>query len=395
MLVAELPTVRGRLYAILRPNDASTGARRWRRFHLLVLLAGLVTVALATVDDLSQAERRVLVAVTLVVSAIFFVEYVVRLWVAPEALAGARRSAAAARLQWATSVQGIIALLALVPAIAIGSGRAQVGTDTAGIFCLLWILKLALHAPAMGTLGRVISNERATLASILIVFFIVLVSAATATYLLEAHLQPDKFGSLPGGLWWAVVTLTTTGYGDVVPMTAGGKAIGAIVMVSGIAVLALMTGVLASGFAEEEKRREYIRVWEQVVRVPMFTALGIVTLSEIVGKLRTRYYPGRITVVRHGDPGDAMFFISAGEVEVRLPHGTVKLEQGAFFGEMALLNREPRNATVSTIKPTTLLVLYASDFYQIASRIPSLTEAVEAEARRRRAENEARLAKSE
>jgi voltage-gated potassium channel len=90
-----------------------------------------------------------------------------------------------------------------------------------------------------------------------------------------------------------------------------------------------------------------------------------------------------------------MFFISAGEVEVRLPHGSIKLEQGAFFGEMALLNREPRSATVSTTKPTTLLVLYASDFYQIASRIPSLTEAVEAEARRRRAENEARLAKAD
>jgi voltage-gated potassium channel len=383
------------LYAILRPNDASNGARRWRQFHLLVLLAGLVTVALAPVDGLSPATRSGLIAVTLVVSAIFFVEYAVRLWAAPEAPAGIRQSNAAARLRWAISIPGIIALLALVPAVAIASGNAEVGTDAAGVFCLLWIMKLALHAPAMGTLGRVISNERATLASILIVFLIVLVSAATATALLEGQVQPDKFGSLPDALWWAVVTLTTTGYGDVVPLTAGGRIIGAVVMVSGIAVLALMTGVLASGFAEEEKRREYIRVWEQVVRVPMFTALGIVTLSEIVGRLRTRYYPARIAVVRHGDPGDSMFFISAGEVEVRLPHGSIKLEQGAFFGEMALLNREPRSATVSTTKPTTLLVLYASDFYQIASRIPSLTEAVEAEARRRRAENEARLAKAD
>ena len=392
--MADLPTLRGRLYAILRPNDASSGARQWRKFHLLVLAAGLVTVALATVDDLPPGVHTALITVTLVVSAIFLVEYVVRLWVAPEAPTGIRQSDSAARLRWAASAHGIIALLALVPAVAIASGNAKVGTDAAGVFCLLWILKLALHAPAMGTLGRVISNERATLASILIVFFIVLVSAATATHLLEGHIQPDKFGSLPDALWWAVVTLTTTGYGDVVPMTAGGKVIGAVVMVSGIAVLALMTGVLASGFAEEEKRREYIRVWEQVVRVPMFTALGIVTLSEIVGKLRTRYYPARINVVRHGDPGDSMFFISAGEVEVRLPHGSVKLGQGSFFGEMALLERQPRNATVATTKPTTLLVLYASDFYQIASRIPSLTEAVEAEAARRRAENERRLAKA-
>ena len=139
-----------------------------------------------------------------------------------------------------------------------------------------------------------------------------------------------------------------------------------------------MTGVLATGFAQEERRREYLRVWEQVARVPLFASLGVVTLSEIVGKLRTRYYPPRITVVRRGDAGDSMFFISSGEVEVRLPNGgSVRLGEGAFFGEMALLERQPRSATVATTRPTTLLVLYASDFYEIASHIPKLAEAVE------------------
>jgi voltage-gated potassium channel len=83
-----------------------------------------------------------------------------------------------------------------------------------------------------------------------------------------------------------------------------------------------------------------------------------------------------------------MFFISSGEVEVRLPNGgSVRLGEGAFFGEMALLERQPRSATVSTTRPTTLLVLYASDFYEIASHIPQLAEAVEMEAKRRREEN--------
>jgi len=189
-------------------------------------------------------------------------------------------------------------------------------------------------------------------------------------------------------MWWSVVTLTTTGYGDVVPLTAMGRIIGSLLMISGIAVLALMTGVLATGFAQEERRREYLRVWDQVTRVPIFASLGVVTLSEIVGKLRTRYYPARFTVLRRGDPGDSMFFISSGEVEVRLPTGgTVRLGDGAFFGEMSLLNRQPRAATIATTTPTTLLVLYASDFYEIASHIPALAEAVEHEARRRREEN--------
>ena len=78
-----------------------------------------------------------------------------------------------------------------------------------------------------------------------------LVAAATGTLLFEHKVQADRFGGLPDALWWAIVTLTAVGYGDVVPATVGGKIIGAVVMVSGIAVLALMTGVLASGFAEE------------------------------------------------------------------------------------------------------------------------------------------------
>ncbi len=389
------PSLRARLYQVLRPHDASAGARQWRQLHLLVLAAGLLAVALTTLNDLPAPTRRLLTVVTLVVSAFFLVEYLARLWVAPEAPSESRHTPAHARAHWAASIPGLIGLLAILPAIIVVTGSTIAGTDAGGVFCLLWILKLSSHAPAMGTLGHVIANERATLSSILIVFSMVLVAAATGTHLLEHQGQPDKFGNLPDALWWAVVTLTTTGYGDVVPATVGGKMIGAVVMVSGISVLALMTGVLATGFADEERRREYIRVWEQVVRVPIFTSLGVVTLSEIVGKLRTRYYPARINVVLHGDPGDSMFFISDGEVEVLLTHSAIKLEQGAFFGEMSLLDRQPRSATVVTTKPTTLLVLYASDFYQIASNIPSLVEAVEAEAKRRHAENLARAAKEE
>jgi len=213
--------------------------------------------------------------------------------------------------------------------------------------------------------------------------------------MLERELQPKAFGNIPEALWWAVVTLTTTGYGDVVPQTVGGRMVGSLVMVSGILVLALMTGILATGFAEEERRREYLRVWDQVTRVPMFAELGTVTLSEIVSKLRVRHYPPRIVVVRRDEPGDSMFFISEGEVEVRAPRGTVALRQGGFFGEMALLDRLPRSATVVTTQPTTLLVLYASDFYEIAANIPSLVESVEREARRRRAENLGEPAKVE
>src|ERR1700738_4168870 len=105
---------------------------------------------------------------------------------------------------------------------------APPGSDTASVSCILWVLKLGLHAPAFGTLSRVVSNERAPIASVLILFGIVLMLAATAAHLLERVRQPEQFGSLPGAMWWAVVTLTTTGYGGVVPQTGGGRMVGAV-----------------------------------------------------------------------------------------------------------------------------------------------------------------------
>ncbi|HZB52783.1 MAG TPA: cyclic nucleotide-gated ion channel [Reyranella sp.] len=382
------PTPRARIYALLRYSDPTPAARQVRVVHLIVLAIGLFAVILLSVDELEGQVRQILRVIIWTVTFIFLVEYLTRLWVAPETPRYDQDTPAKARLRWALSIQGMIGLLAVLPAFMFAGGYAITGADAASVFCVLWILKVGLHAPAFSTLARVVSNERAPIASVLILFAILLMIAATAAHMFERVKQPEQFGSLPGAMWWAVVTLTTTGYGDVVPLTLGGRLIGSLLMISGIAVLALMTGVLATGFAQEERRREYLRVWEQVARVPLFASLGVVTLSEIVGKLRTRYYPPRITVVRRGDAGDSMFFISSGEVEVRLPNGgSVRLGEGAFFGEMALLERQPRSATVSTTRPTTLLVLYASDFYEIASHIPKLAEAVENEAKRRREEN--------
>ncbi len=381
-------TARARAHALLRHSEDSAVGRRWQTFHLSVLGAGLLAVAVSSIDHLPDSLYLALTFVVVFAAVIFLLEYIMRLWSAPEMPRYGGMSEGMARLRWAVSANGLIGLLAIVPAIVIGTGRIGADSDYAAVFCILWILKLGLHAPAMTTLSRVISNERATLASVVIIFIIVLVAAATATHLLERSVQPEMFGSIPAALWWAVVTLTTTGYGDVVPHTVGGKMVGSVVMVSGILVLALMTGILATGFAEEERRREYLRVWNQVTKVPMFTELGTVTLSEIVGKLRVRHYPARIVVVRRDEPGDSMFFIAEGEVEVRVPQGPIRLGQGGFFGEMALLDRLPRSATIVTSQPTTLLVLYASDFYAIAAHIPSLVERVEREARRRRAENE-------
>src|SRR5438093_6173720 len=160
-VTAPTPMTRARAYAILRPYDNSAGARRWRTFHFCVLSAGLLAVALSSIDDLPDVLDRALAAVIVLVAIIFLFEYIVRLWAIPESPRYAGMSEGRARLHWALSVSGLIGLLAVLPAFGITTGAVNADSDMAAIFCLLWVLRLGLYAPAMETLARVVSNERA------------------------------------------------------------------------------------------------------------------------------------------------------------------------------------------------------------------------------------------
>jgi voltage-gated potassium channel len=362
-------------------------ARRVRTGEILLILIGIASVATGTVDGIASPTRALAAGITGVVAVLFFVEYLVRLWVAPESPRLHSATEARSRLRWAVSPEGLVDLLAVLPAVAVAYGGALLGAESASVFVLLWVLKLATHAPGVGLIARVFHNERSALAAAAALFVIVLFSAATIAHWLEGERQPEHFGSIPASLWWAVVTLTTTGYGDVVPQSAAGRVIGGLVMLCGISVLALLAGILATGFAAEVRRQEFVRIWDLVARVPFFSEVGAIAIADIVGRLRSRHYPSGATVIRKGAVGDSMFFIVTGEAEVRIGARTRVLRDGDFFGEMALLDRAPRSADVVTVTPCTLLVLNVADFYLLAGQQPALIAAIETEAERRRAED--------
>lgn len=377
--------LRSRIYGLLDPTSHGHAARRVRALEISLILIGIASVSAGTVDGLAPAARAMTAAVTGIVAVLFFVEYLARLWVAPEIPHLQTAAEARSRLRWILSAEGVIDLLAVIPAVAAASGGARLGAESASVFVLLWVMKLATHAPGVGLIARVFNNERSALAAAAALFAIVLFSAATIAHWLEGERQPEHFGSIPASLWWAVVTLTTTGYGDVVPHSALGRVVGGLVMLCGISVLALLAGILATGFAAEVRRREFVRIWDLVARVPFFADVGAIAISEIVGRLRSRSYPAGATVIRKGAAGDSMFFIVTGEVEVRIGPRTKALRDGEFFGEMALLDRKPRSADVVTVTPCTVLVLNVADFYQLAGQQPALVAAIDAEAKRRRA----------
>jgi len=305
---------------------------------------------------------------------------------------GVVRSSASRRtgkvLQYLGTPAGIIDLLSIVPVpVALVAGVAP---ETAWLFAALWVLKLTQDSPAFAQLGRVFVVEAKALASVLVLFLIALFLASAAMYALERQNQPQVFGTLPAALWWAVETLTTTGYGDEVPLTALGRLLGAMVMICGIATFGLWTGILATGFAAENRRRNFIQTWDLVSKVPFLQTLDPSAITEITHMMRRVEVPARTAVIRRGKVGDCMYFIAEGEVEVDVEPAPVRLGAGAFFGELALLGDLIRTANVSTTNSSTLLVLDLADFRTVMAHHSELARAIDAEAKRRQGDNQRR-----
>jgi voltage-gated potassium channel len=283
---------------------------------------------------------------------------------------------------------GIIDFVSIVPVpLAIICGVAP---ESAWLLASLWVLKLTQDSPGFAQLGRVFIVEAKALASVLVLFLIVLFLASAAMYVLERHGQPQVFGTFPAALWWAVETLTTTGYGDEIPLTTLGRLLGALVMICGIATFGLWTGILATGFAAENRRRNFIQTWDLVSKVPFLQTLDPSAVTEITHMMRRVEMPARTAVIRRGRVGDCMYFIAEGEVEVDVEPAPVRLGDGAFFGELALLGDSIRTANVSTTKHSTLLVLDLADFRTVMAHHSELARAIDAEAKRRQGDNQRR-----
>src|SRR5205085_2593692 len=151
------------------------------------------------------------------------------------------------------------------------------------------------------------------------------------------------------------------------------------ILISGLGVFGLWTGILATGFAAETRRDNFLKTWETVSKVPFFATLGPAAIADVTHMLRTMDLPARTMIIRKGQQGDCMYFIAAGEAEVELPGKKVALGEGAFFGEMALLGNNVRGANVTTTKVTRLLVLDLVDFRLLMARHPDLAETIDAE----------------
>jgi voltage-gated potassium channel len=375
--------LRQRIFEVLehgRRREPASRAADW--LLVLLVLADVAATVAHTVPDIAASQGAGLQLLDRVCVAVFAIEYAARMWTAPEHPLLRRRTPRGARLRFAATPLMVIDALALLPlALELLFPRNELILLTR----LVRFLKLARYSPALATIGRLIASERRALLACVIIFIGALLAAAAAMLVVEGSVQPDKLGDMPKAMWWAASMLAKIGGGDLAPpLTTPGRIIAAITVMLGIGCFALPVAIIGRGFYEEIRRRDFIVTFAMVARVPLFARLDAAAIADLVAILRARTVPSGTTIIRKGERGDAMYLIASGRVQVESAVGKVVLEEGEFFGEMALLSREPRSATVTTIRSTDLLVLDADDFLRLVDRLPDIGAKVRAVATDRR-----------
>ena len=380
MARARVTELRRRVYLVL--EQGPVGNRLGivvDRLLVALILVNLVAVAIESVPAIGARYALAFILIEIFSLVVFTVEYGLRLWVAVEHGPHRHLRAARARLKYALSPAGIIDLIAVLP-----FWFAFVLPDDLRLLLVLRIVrffKIARYSPAMRSLLDVLYRERRALFGCLVITMGSALVAAALMHLAEGKVQPDKLGTIPDALWWAIVTIGTIGYGDVVPLTALGKVIATGTIFLGLIMMALPIGIIATAFAEQIHRRDFIVTWGMIARVPLFAELDAAEISDIMQLLRAQVAePGQV-IVRAGDAAHSMYFIAAGEVEVALKKERLRLGVGQFFGEVAVLRRARRSATASALTRTNLLVLSAQDLHalmqrdsRIAARIKDVVE---------------------
>ena len=262
---------RRRLYVLLEPNTGF-GYQIFRPGRInppflvesllvVVILINSVSLILWTVPKFAASFTLGFHIIEYCTVSIFMVEYALRLWTAPESDANTHGSEWRHRWRYARSPNALVDLTALAPSAAgviifLFSGVGPSLSFLLTVRLLTRTAKLARYFPAARRLGMAIRLKGSQLLTTVAGLLIALVIAAALMYFAETRAQPDKFPSIPAAMWWSVVTLTTVGYGDAVPITGPGRALAAVIAVLGIGLFALPAGILSAGMMEADSTYE-------------------------------------------------------------------------------------------------------------------------------------------
>jgi voltage-gated potassium channel len=250
---------RGRLREILDvANPGDLTSRVVDSGIIALVFLNVLAVVIETIEPLHQSYSAAFDAFETFSVGIFTVEYASRVWCAASIQNGVPFSRRfRERVRFVLTPMAIIDLLAILPFYLFHLGAlAHVDMRFIRAFRLFRLFKLTRYSPAMTSLTAVLRESARPFGAALFILMIVILLAATGMYAFERVAQPVAFGSIPAAMWWAFATLTTVGYGDVTPITVGGKVFGALITVVGVGMVALPAGILASAYNRRLRQQE-------------------------------------------------------------------------------------------------------------------------------------------
>ena len=225
-------------------ESANTSAGRFFDLCIQVtILVALVSYALETLPEINADQRRLLQRIELLSITIFTCEYFLRIWVAQP------------RTSYIFSFYGLVDFFAIAPFY------FSLGVDLRSLRAIRFlrvfsIMKLMRFSKAIRRIGTAFSLAKGELVLYLSFSCVVIFIAGTGIYQFEHAAQPDIFSSIPASLWWAIVTLTTVGYGDMLPITAGGRVFTVLILMVGLGLVAVPAGIVSSALSEARRLEE-------------------------------------------------------------------------------------------------------------------------------------------
>ncbi len=243
------------VFRVIQPDSSGY----WPSLLFDWMITSLIVLSVASVFvvtlDLSAAVRRALIGFEAVASIVFTIEYVLRIWTAPEL--DSERSPWRVRVRYVVSGMAIVDLLAILPFwLPMLLPGSMLGMRAFRLVRLLRIFKLNRYFDALSMIGEIVRDKRRELIGSIFFVAILMLVSSLLVYAVEHDAQPEAFRNAFSGLWWAVATLTTVGYGDIYPVTAVGRIFGAIIALLGIGMVAIPTSIISSGFLEHMSNKQ-------------------------------------------------------------------------------------------------------------------------------------------
>jgi voltage-gated potassium channel len=242
--------IKNRTYQILQITAEDTHSKIFSVFIITLIIFNVLAVIFGTVESFAEKYEDFLINFEIISVVIFSIEYVLRIW--SSTTNTKYKKPILGRFKFALTPLAIVDFLAIIPFYLPPFNMLDLRIVRAlRLFRLLRLLRIKRFAEPLKLFANVFKNKKDELLIALITILILALGASVIMYFVEHNAQPIGFASIPDAMWWAVITMTTVGYGDIYPITVMGKIFGSFISILGLGLFALPTAIISAGLLEE------------------------------------------------------------------------------------------------------------------------------------------------